>query len=56
MSVLNCTKFPYVQETLTLVTERILFEEALDRIETGFQKNCNTGLCIFFKCTLYPQT
>ena len=24
--------------------ERILFKEALDRIETDFQKNCSTGL------------
>ena len=36
--------------------ERILFKEALDRIETDFQKNYNTGLYIFFECTLYPET
>ena len=41
---------------VTLGAERILFKEALDRIETGFQKNCNTGLYKFFDCTLYPQT
>ena len=41
---------------VTLVAERILFEEAIDRIETDFQKKYNTGLCIFFKCTSYPQT
>ena len=41
---------------VTLVAESILLEEALDRIETDFQKNCNTGLCIFVKCTLYLQT
>ena len=36
---------------VTLEIERILFKEALNRIETDFQKNCNTGLC-----TLYPQS
>ena len=36
---------------VTLKIERILFKEALNRIETDFQKNCNTGLC-----TLYPQS
>ena len=41
---------------VTLVAERILFEEALDRIETDFQKKYNTGLCIFFKCTSHSQT
>ena len=41
---------------VTLMAERILLEEALDRIETDFQKNYNTGLCIFVKCTLYRQT
>ena len=29
---------------LTLLTERIWLEEPLDRKETDFQKNCNTGL------------
>ena len=42
-------------EKVTLRAERIFFKEALDRIEAGFQKNYNTGLYIFFECTLYPQ-
>ena len=41
---------------VTLGAERILFKEALDRIETDFQKNYNTGLYIFFECTLYSET
>ena len=56
MSVLNCRKFPYTQETnVTLGAESILFKKALDWIETDFQKNYNTWLYIFFECTLYPQ-
>ena len=31
---------------VTLVTERIWLKEALDRKETDFQKNCNTGLYV----------
>ena len=33
---------------VTLGAERIMVNEALDRIETDFQKNYNTGLYIFF--------
>ena len=33
---------------VTLVAERIWLEEALDRKETDFQKNCNTGLYVQF--------
>ena len=36
---------------VTLGLERILFKAALNRIETDFKKNCNTGLCTF-----YPQS
>ena len=46
----------YTGNNVTLGAERILFKEALDGIETGFQKNYNTELYIFFECTLYPQT
>ena len=31
---------------VTLVVERIWLEEALDRKESDFQKNCNTGLYV----------
>ena len=33
---------------VTLLVERIWLEEALDRKETDFQKNCNTGLMYNF--------
>ena len=33
---------------VTLVAERIWLEEALDRKETDFQKNCNTALYVQF--------
>ena len=44
-------KISVYPENVTLELERILFKEAQSRIETDFQKNCNTGLC-----TLYPQS
>ena len=31
---------------VTLVAEKIWLEEALERKETDFQKNCNTGLYV----------
>ena len=44
-------KISWCPGNVTLGVERILFKEALNRLETDFQKSCNTGLC-----TLYPQS